>query len=63
MFGQASVVCVLFCRYLKSCYWMQIGASMLAAGCGFLAVHFSSSFSTATAPWDLDDAQTPTATT
>lgn len=36
---------------------------MLAAGCGFLAVHFSSSFSTATALWDLDDAQTPMGTT
>lgn len=32
---------------------------MLAAGCGSLAVHFSSSFSTATAQWDSDDAQTP----
>lgn len=32
---------------------------MLAAGCGSLAAHFSSSFSTATARWDLDDAQTP----
>jgi len=36
---------------------------MLAAGCGFLAVPFSSSFSTATALWDLEDAQTPMATT
>lgn len=36
---------------------------MLEAGCGSLAVLFSSISSTATALWDLDDAQTPAATT
>jgi len=35
---------------------------MLAAGCGFLAAHFSSSFSTATALWASADASTPTET-
>lgn len=36
---------------------------MLAAGCGSLAVHFSSSFFTAIAQLDLDDALTPAGTT
>lgn len=53
----------LVCRFLKSCYLMQTGASAPAAGCGSPAVRFSSSFFTATALWALADAQTPAATT